>query len=68
MNGIGTIDVDMFSGERSILARLELGRIIMNDETFVFKLIVAMTTLAVSTAHIFIDSDLLTIPNELKVS
>jgi hypothetical protein len=46
-NGNSAIDVDMFNCEWSKLMRLELGRIIMDDETLVSRLIIMMMMLTV---------------------
>jgi hypothetical protein len=67
-NGDSAIDMDMFNSEGSKLVRFELGRIMMNNETFsIARLIVMMTMLAVCSMQVFINDHLLSITNELEI-
>jgi hypothetical protein len=49
MNGNSVIDVNVFNCEWSELMRLELGRIMMDNQTLISRLIIRMTTLTVGS-------------------
>jgi hypothetical protein len=58
--------MNMLDSERTEFARLELGRITVNNKTFVSRLVVVMTTFTVGMTKVFVNNHLTTFLNELK--
>jgi hypothetical protein len=59
--------MDMLDSERTKFVRLELGGIMVNDETFVSRLVVMMMEFTVGTTKVFVDNHLTTFLKELKI-
>jgi ferric-dicitrate binding protein FerR (iron transport regulator) len=67
MNSDSAIDMDMLDSERTKFVRLELGRIMINNETSVSRFVVVMMTFTVRTTKVFVDNHFTTFLNELKI-
>jgi hypothetical protein len=67
MNTESTIEMDMLDSERTQFVRLELGGIMVNDETFVSRLVVVMMVFIVGTTKVFVNNHLTKLSNELKI-
>jgi hypothetical protein len=69
-NSCSTIDVNMLNGKWKMdqVLRLKLGRVMMDDETFVSRLVAMMTMFAVCMVQVFINDHLAAISNKLDIS
>jgi hypothetical protein len=67
-NSDSAIDMDMLDSKRTEFARLELGGIMVNNETFVSRLVVLMRTFTVRTTKVFVDDHLRTFSKDMSRS